>query len=125
MELIRQAMRCLENNDKDCVTRLIEELIKADCHDGRLIGKEVADGVRELVHELWSRDSDNYGLRCKLLMLFRSLDVSKSWIRNAMNMSTKTLNKWSIKCGIELKSKAGRINIVKRVVDLLREVWLG
>jgi hypothetical protein len=120
-ELIRQAMRCLENNDKDCVMRLIEELIKADCHDGRLIGKEVADGVRGLVHELWSRDSDNYGLRCKLLMLFRSLDVSKSWIRNAMNMSTKTLNKWSIKCGIELKSKAGRINIVKRVVDLLRE----
>jgi hypothetical protein len=120
-ELIGKAMKCLENNDKECTMRKIEELIKADCHDGRLISKEVADRVRGLVHELWSRDSDNYGLRCKLLMLFRSLDVSKSWIRNAMNMSTKTLNKWSIKCGIELKSKARRVNIVKRVKDLLRE----
>ena len=119
--LIEEARRCLENNDKQCVMRMIEELVKADCHDGRLIGKEVADRVRGLVHELWSRDSDNYGLRCKLLMLFRSLDVSKSWIRNAMNMSTKTLNKWSIKCGIELKSKARRVNIVKRVEGLLRE----
>ena len=41
-------MRCLESNDKDCVTRKIEEAIKANCHDGRLIGKEVADGVRGL-----------------------------------------------------------------------------
>jgi len=23
----KQAMKCLENNDKDCVTRLIEELV--------------------------------------------------------------------------------------------------
>ena len=120
-ELIKQAMKCLENNDRECVMKLIEELVRNQCHDGRLISKEVADRVRELVHELWSRDSDNYGLRCKLLMLFRSLDVSKSWIRNAMNMSTKTLNKWSIKCGIELKSKARRVNIVKRVEGLLRE----
>jgi len=54
-ELIRQAMRCLENNDKECVTRLIEELIKANCHNGNAVGKEVADGVRDVVHELWLR----------------------------------------------------------------------
>jgi len=45
-ELIEQAMRCLENNDKQCVTRLIEELVRNQCHEGRLISKEVADGVK-------------------------------------------------------------------------------
>ena len=52
-EAIKEARKCLGNGDKECVMRLIEELIKANCHDGRLIGKEVADGVREIVHELW------------------------------------------------------------------------
>jgi len=52
-ELIRQAMRCLENNDKDCVTRKIEELVKANCHNGNAVGREVADKVRNVVHELW------------------------------------------------------------------------
>jgi len=33
-ELIRQAMRCLENNDKDCVMKLIEELVRNQCHNG-------------------------------------------------------------------------------------------
>jgi len=34
-ELVSKAMRCLENNDKKCTMRKIEELIKANCHDGR------------------------------------------------------------------------------------------
>jgi len=47
-EAIKEARRCLESNDKDCVMRLIEELVRNQCHDGRLIGKEIADGVRGL-----------------------------------------------------------------------------
>jgi len=52
MELVNQAMRCLENSDKDRVMRLIEELVRNQCHDGRLIGKEVADGVSKPSNEV-------------------------------------------------------------------------
>ena len=51
-ELISKAMNCLGNGDKDCVTRKIEELIKANCHNGNAVGREVADKVRNVVHEL-------------------------------------------------------------------------
>ncbi|MFP3281209.1 MAG: hypothetical protein RXO76_09125, partial [Vulcanisaeta sp.] len=80
-ELISKAMRCLENNDKQCVTRLIEELIKADCHNGNAVGKEVADGVKELVHRLWLRNNDEE--RCELLKVLKDLGVSKSWFKGA------------------------------------------
>ncbi|MFP3305488.1 MAG: hypothetical protein RXN89_05295, partial [Vulcanisaeta sp.] len=63
-------MRCLENNDKQCVTRLIEELVRADCHNGYAVGKETADKARELVHELWL--ASNHEERCKLLIVLRS-----------------------------------------------------
>ena len=67
--LIEEAMKCLENGDKECVMRMIEELIKNQCHDGNAVGKEVADGVRMVAHELWLV-SDNE-LRCKLLRILR------------------------------------------------------
>jgi hypothetical protein len=120
-KLIEEAMKCLENNDRECVMRLIEELVRNQCHDGRLIGKEIADGVRGVIHELWSRDSGNDGLRCELLMMLKNLGISKRWVRSALDMNTKTLNKWLIKCGIELGSKARRVNIVKIIEGLLRE----
>jgi hypothetical protein len=98
--LIRQATRCLENNDKQCVTRLIEELVRNQCHDGRLIGKEVADGVRMVAHELWLV-SDNE-LRCKLLRTLRELGVTKKWVRGALKMNRKDLDKkWRTRCNIE------------------------
>jgi len=37
-ETINKAMRYLESNNKQCVMRLIEESVKANCHDGRLVG---------------------------------------------------------------------------------------
>jgi len=52
-ELISKAMRCLGNGDKDCVTKLIEELVQNQCHNGYVFSKEVIDGVRGVVHELW------------------------------------------------------------------------
>ena len=64
-ELISKAMKCLGNGDKDCVTKLIEELVKADCHNGYAVGREIADKVRDVVHELWLV-SDNE-CRCKLI----------------------------------------------------------
>jgi hypothetical protein len=75
IELISKAMRCLENSDKQCVMRKIEELIKANCHDGRLIGKVVADKVRDVVHELWL--VSNHEEECRLLRILRDLGVSK------------------------------------------------
>jgi hypothetical protein len=55
--------------------RKMEELVRANCHDGRLVSKEVADKVRELVHELWLVSDDVF--RCELLKMLRSLGVSK------------------------------------------------
>ncbi|MFP3236591.1 MAG: LAGLIDADG family homing endonuclease [Vulcanisaeta sp.] len=127
-ESIKQAMRCLENNDKDCVMRKIEELVRNQCHDGRLIGKEVADGVREVVHELWLRS--DYELRCELLRMLRSLDLSKRWVRDATKLTyINTLDKWLGRCGINWESKAMRGEVVKEIEDLLRrlgwsEAWM-
>lgn len=55
--------------------RKMEELVRANCHDGRLVSKEVADKVRELVHELWLVSDDVF--RCELLKMLRGLGVSK------------------------------------------------
>jgi hypothetical protein len=118
-EAIKEAMRCLGNGDKDCVTRLIEELIKANCHNGYAVGKETADKARELVHELWLI-SDS-GEVCRLLMLLRNLSVSKNWIREALRLNSKDLNKRLAKCGIDWEARVTRNEVVKRIEDLLRE----
>jgi hypothetical protein len=121
-ETIKEARRCLENNDKDCITRLIEELVRNQCHDGRLIGKEVADSTRGIVHKLWLSYSGDDEHRCRLLMLLRSLGVSKGWVRSATRISDlRNLNKWLGRCGISWKSRATRNNVVRQLEDLLRE----
>ncbi len=118
-ELIRQVTKCLENNDKKCTMRKIEELIKANCHDGRLIGKVVADKVKDVVHELWLiSDSDEV---CGLLIKLRSLNISKGWIRKTLGLNSKDLNKQLVKCGINWESRATKHEVVKKIEDLLRE----
>jgi hypothetical protein len=120
-ELISKAMRCLENNDEDCVTRKIEELIKADCHDGRLISKEVADGVRGVVHELWLV-SDNE-CRCKLLKILKELGITKKWVRNAVRTSPRYLNEYLlIRCRISWENRTTRYEVIKNVEDILRRI---
>jgi hypothetical protein len=119
MELIKQAMKCLENNDKKCVTRKIEELVRNQCHDGRLIGKEVANEVKELVHELWL--VSDIKCRCELLTILKGLGASKRWVRDALGMSTRKLDKWLTKCGIDWESRTVRNSIVKEIENLLRE----
>ena len=118
-ELIRQATKCLKNNDKECVLRKIEELVRADCHNGYAVGKETADKVRDVVHELWLI-SDS-GEVCRLLMLLRDLGISKNWVREALGLNSKGLNKRLAKCGIDWESKATRNDIVKVIEGLLRE----
>ena len=124
MELVNQAMRCLENSDKDRVMRLIEELVRNQCHDGRLIGKEVADGVRGVVHELWLVSDDE--LRCRLLRLVVELGVSRNWFRSVFNTNTKMLNKWIARCSIARETRnitrETRNNVVKQLEDLLRRL---
>jgi hypothetical protein len=112
-------MRCLENNDKDYVMRKIEELVKNQCHDGRLIGKEVADKIRDLVHELWLRSDDR--LRYTLLMMLKSLGVSKTWVKVALHICTKALNTWLVRCGINWANKVTRNEIIKNIEDVLRK----
>jgi hypothetical protein len=58
-----------KNNDKKCTMRKIEELVKADCHDGYVVGKETADKVKGVVHELWLASSGDNEFRCGLLRM--------------------------------------------------------
>jgi hypothetical protein len=118
-ETIKEARRCLGNNDKDCVTKLIEELVKADCHNGNAVGREIADKVRDVVHELWLV-SDNER-RCELLSMLRSLDTSKRWVRDALHINAGALNTWFVRCGIDWENRMVRSNVVKVIEGLLRE----
>jgi hypothetical protein len=118
--LIEEARKCLGSGDRECVLRKIEELVRANCHDGRILGKEVAGKVKGIVHELWLV-SDNE-LRCKLLRTLRELGVTKKWVRGALKMNRKDLDKkWRTRCNIEWGIRIKRRDIVKRVEGLLRE----
>jgi len=117
MELIKQAMRCLEGNDKKCTMRKIEELIKNQCYNRYAVGKEVANETRGIVHELWLVSDDWF--RCELLRIL-SFGISKKWVMKALNMGTN-LNKWIAKCGVRLESKVMRNDVIKVIEDLLRE----
>jgi len=120
MELIRQAMRCLENNDEQCVTRLIEELIKANCHNGYVVGKETVDKVKDVIHELWLRSNNE--CRCRLLRMLRDLGISKKWVKSALATNTEKLKRWLIKCDIDWEGKATMGNVVKEIEGLLRRL---
>jgi hypothetical protein len=121
MELIRQARKCLNNDNKECAMKLIELLIKNQCHDGRLIGKEVADKVREVVHELWL--VSNHEEECRLLRILRDLGVSKSWVRIATRITNlRQFNERLERCGIDWENKAVRYEVVKEIEDLLRRM---
>jgi hypothetical protein len=120
-EAIKEAMRCLENNDEDCVTRLIEELVRNQCHNGYVIGREVVGKVKGVVHELWLASSGDNEFKCELLRMFRDLGVLKGWVRDALGMFTKMLNKWLRRCGFSWESRTTRNNVIKEIEDLLRE----
>jgi hypothetical protein len=118
--MIKRARECLENNDEECVMRMIKEAIKADCHDGRLIGKEVSNGIKDVMRKLWLRS--DYELRCELLMRLVELRMSRNWVRDALGMNTKRLNKWLVRCNINGESRMTRNNIIENIEDLLRDV---
>jgi hypothetical protein len=107
-ELISKAMRCLGNGDRECVLRKIEELVRADCHNGYAVGKEVTDGVRGVVHELWLV-SDNE-CRCELLRMLRDLGISRNWVRDALGMNMKNWTSGSL--GAVLIGRAGQLGTI-------------
>jgi hypothetical protein len=118
--LIEEAMKCLGSGDKECVLEKIKELIENYCHNGYAVGKEVADKVKDLVHDLWLV-SDNE-LRCRLLRTLRGLGVTKKWVKAALKMNKKDLdNNWLIRCNIEWSIRIKKRNIIKRIEGLLRE----
>ena len=113
--LIRQATKCLKNNDKQCVIRLIEELIKNQCHDGRLIGKEVADNARNVIYRLWCITNDE--ARCEVLTLFKSLGVSRNWISVTLKVGGR-LSDLLRRCGIEIEGRVTRNKIIENIESL-------
>jgi hypothetical protein len=119
-EAIKEARRCLESNDKECITRLIKELVRNQCHNGYAVGKETADKVKDVVHELWLV-SDNE-CRCELLRMLRDLGISRNWVRDALGMSTKSLSKWLVRCNIDWEGRITRNNVVEEIEDLLRRL---
>ncbi|WP_143701562.1 LAGLIDADG family homing endonuclease [Vulcanisaeta sp. EB80] len=120
-EAIKEAMRCLGNGDKDCVTRLIEELVKANCYNGNAVGKKVAGKVKDVVHELWLASSGDNEFKCELLTILRDLGISRTWVGDALGMG-KNLNRWIAKCGIRWEGKVTRNNVVKAIESLLRRL---
>jgi hypothetical protein len=113
-------MRCLEDNNRECVLEKIKELIENNCHNGNAVGREIANKVKDVVHELWLV-SDNE-LICKLLSMLRSLGMSKNWVKKALGLNSKDLNKRLVKCGIDWESRATRNNVVRQLEDLLRRM---
>jgi hypothetical protein len=125
--LISKAMRCLENNDKDCVMRLIEELVRSQCHDGHIVGKEVADKAKDAVHELWLRNRGDDEWKCELPRMLKSLNVTKGWIMDALHKGPSPLNKWLTRCGISWEGKTTRNNVIENIENMLKSKfsWWG
>jgi len=118
-ELISKAMKCLENNDKRCVTRLIEELVQNQCHNGNAVGKEVAGEVKRVFHNLWLAHEK---CRCELLNTVKSLNVARNWIQEALNTNTKTINKWLRRCGIEWAPNKTMAKIIEEIERLMKRL---
>jgi hypothetical protein len=119
-EAIKEARRCLGNGDKKCVLEKTRELIENNCHNGNAVGREIADKVKDVVHELWLV-SDNE-CRCELLRMLRDLGISRNWVRDALGMSTKSLSKWLVRCNIDWEGRITRNNVVEEIEDLLRRL---
>jgi uncharacterized protein YaaN involved in tellurite resistance len=71
--------------------RKMEELVRNQCHDGRLVGGEIAGSVRDVFHELWM--VMNYIEKGELL---RRLNVSKSFLAKALHKSMREIQ-WYLK----------------------------
>jgi len=126
-ELIRQAMRYLENNDKDCVMKLIEELVRNQCHNGYAVGREVADKAKDAVHELWLSNRGDDEWKCELPRMLKSLNVTKGWIMDALHKGPSPLNKWLTRCGISWEGKTSRNNVIENIENMLKSKfsWWG
>jgi hypothetical protein len=117
--LIEEARKCLGSGDRECVLRKIEELVRAGCHNGYAVGKEIANGVREIVHELWLRSNSNEV--CKILKMFKDTGITKSWLRRAAHTPKQYLDRCLSRCGISWKNKTTRNSVVEYIEGLLRE----
>jgi hypothetical protein len=126
-ELISKAMRCLENNDKECIIKTLEELVRNQCHDGHIVGKEVADKAKDAVHELWLRNRGDDEWKCELPRMLKSLNVTKGWIMDALHKGPSPLNKWLTRCGISWEGKTTRNNVIENIENMLKSKfsWWG
>ena len=122
-EMIEEAMRCLENNDKECVMKKIEELVRNQCHDGHIVGKEVADKAKDAAHELWLRNRGDDEWKCELPRMLKSLNVTKGWIMDALHKGPSPLNKWLTRCGISWEDKTTRNNVIENMLKSKFSWW--
>jgi hypothetical protein len=126
-ETIKEARRCLVNGDKQCTMKLIEELVKNQCHDGRLIGREVADEVRDLVHRLWL--GSDYVEKHEVMTWLMDLNASKKWKMKAIkvydprafnNYVRRYVTEWDPANSQVIQNTFVRVSNVIAIEELLR-----
>jgi hypothetical protein len=123
-ELISKAMMCLENNNRQCVMRMVEEMVKAKCHDGRVIGKAIANEVRELIHRVWLES--NHVERHEVMTWLMSLNVSKRWKSRAIKIKAfdkyvrKYVTEWDPVNNQIIQNTSVKVREVIAIEELLR-----
>jgi transcriptional regulator with GAF, ATPase, and Fis domain len=97
--LIERAKRCMEDFDKRCMMTTIEEMIRNNCHNGKV--SETASEVRELIHEFWV--TLNYIEKGELLKMLWGLGVTRTWLATTLHKKNRDvdylLQRYGIKGG--------------------------
>jgi len=110
-ETIEEAMRCLENNDKQCTMRLIGELVKANCHNGRSVGRKVANNVEEIVYRLWL--GSDYVERHEIIAWLIKHSIPQYWIMRVTKMNAR-----------RFRNYLRRITIGDPMIDIVQPVHM-
>jgi hypothetical protein len=127
--LIEEAMKCLENGNKECAMKFIGLLIKNQCHDGRVVGREIANEVGELVHRLWL-ESDLVE-RHEVMTWLMGLNVPKTWKMRAIfksknprafnNYVKRYVTEWNPANSQVIQNANVRVRNVIAIEELLRK----
>jgi len=127
-KLIEEAMRCLSNGDKQCTMRLIGEMIRLGCHDGRVVGREIANEVGELVHRLWL--GSDHVERYEVMTWLMGLNVSKTWKMRAIfksknprafnNYVRRYVTEWNPANSQVIQSTSVKVRSIIAIEELLR-----
>ena len=119
-ELIRQAKKCLEDNNRNCAVQTLEKIIENGCHKVHAAGKEIVNETRGIFHTLWLM-SNNDRQRCELLKMLSNLGVSRRWVRDSLNENSKRVNKLLEECNVKMERRVPRYEVIEEIESLLEK----